>query len=172
MIYSSGVTILTRSGGSIARHQMKLRTRHLDKMKAYDHTQLLRARELIPTERSRAHLDQRGRDHTFLWERRGANTILTGITLRQYNTLLYELLGTSGKPSTWLPLVEIAELPPSWSSVIFCCLILNFPALALSLLGCACLSWALSAFLGCLWCHTMINHDITWKLYITWAPRS
>ena len=52
MIYSSGVTILTRSGGSIALHQMKLRTRHLDKMKAYDHTQLLRARELIPIEGS------------------------------------------------------------------------------------------------------------------------
>ena len=91
MIYSSGVTILTRSGGSIALHQMKLRTRHINKMKAYDHTQLLSARELIPTEGSRVYLDQRGRDHTFLWERRGANTILTGITLRQYSTLLYEL---------------------------------------------------------------------------------
>ena len=91
MIYSSGVTILTRSGGSIALHQMKLRTRHLDKMKAYDHTQLLRARELIPIEGSRAYRDQRGRAHTFVWMRRGANHILIGITLRQYSTLLYEL---------------------------------------------------------------------------------
>ena len=31
-------------------------------------------------------LDQRGRDHTFVRERRWANTILTGITLRQYST--------------------------------------------------------------------------------------
>ena len=84
VILSSGVTILMRFGGSIARHQMKLRTRHLDKMKAYDHTQLLRARELIPTEGSRAHHDQTGRDHTFVRARALANIILTGITLRQY----------------------------------------------------------------------------------------
>ena len=68
---------------------MKLLTRHLDKMNAYNHTQLLRAREIIPTEGSRAYRDQRGRNPTFVWERRGANTILTGITLRQYSTLLY-----------------------------------------------------------------------------------
>ena len=64
---------------------MNIRTRHPDKMKAYDPTQLLRARELIPTEGSRAYLDQRGRDHTFLRERRGANHILIGITLWQYS---------------------------------------------------------------------------------------
>ena len=92
VIFSSGVTILMRCCGSIALHQMKLRTRHLDQMKAYNHTQLLRARELIPTEGSRAYRDQRGRDHTLLWIGRWANTILTGITLRQYRSLLYELL--------------------------------------------------------------------------------
>ena len=58
VIFSSGHTILMRFGGSIALHQMKLRTRHLDKMKAYDHMQLLRARGLIPTDGSRAHRDQ------------------------------------------------------------------------------------------------------------------
>ena len=92
VIFSSGVTILMRCCGSIALHQMKLRTRHLDKMKAYDHMQLLRARGLIPTDGSRARHDQRGRDHTFVRERALANIILTGITLRQYRTLLYELL--------------------------------------------------------------------------------
>ena len=75
---------------------MKLRTRHLDKKKAYDHMQLLTALLLIPTDGSRARHDQRGRDHTFVWERALANIILTGITLRQYRTLLYELLMPPG----------------------------------------------------------------------------
>ena len=30
-------------------------------------------------------------------------------------------LGASGKPSTWLPLVELADLPPTWGYVIFHC---------------------------------------------------
>ena len=108
VIYSSGVTILMRCCGSIALHQMYVRTRHLNKMKAYDHTQLLRARELKRIEGSRAHHDQRGRDHTFVRERRWANTILTGITLRQYRTLLYELFGLEmispcSKSPIWAP---------------------------------------------------------------------
>ncbi len=41
--------------------------------------------------------------------RRGANTFLTGITLRQYRDLLFELFTTSGKPSTRLPLGELVE---------------------------------------------------------------
>ena len=70
---------------------MKLRARHLDKMKAYDQTQLLRAREHIPTEGSLAYRDQRGRDHTLLRARALANTILTGITLLQYSSLALRL---------------------------------------------------------------------------------
>ena len=50
-------------------------------------------------EESRAVINQRWSDHTFLWMRRWANIILTGITLRQYRDLLYELL-LSGSTET------------------------------------------------------------------------
>ena len=72
-------------------------------------------------------------------------------------------IGASGKPSTWLPLVELAELPPSWGAVILCWLILSFPRLTLPLLGYACLSWALCAFLGCLWCPPCATMTSGWS---------
>ena len=96
---------MTNFGGSLAPHKMKLRTCHLDQMKAYNHTQLLKARGLTPIEGSRAHRDQRGRTPTFVRERALANIILTGITLRQYRTLLYELL----TPNVYVILVIHAD---------------------------------------------------------------
>ena len=96
VIFSSGVTILMRCCGSIALHQMKLQTWEAHHSKAYDHIYILRARQLIPIERSRAVIDQRSPAHTFVWMRRWANTVLTGITLRQYRSLLYELLMAQG----------------------------------------------------------------------------
>ena len=57
---------------------------------------ILRARQLIPIERSWARPDQRGRDHTFVRGRRWADMIHTGITLRQYSSLLFELLMPQG----------------------------------------------------------------------------
>ena len=80
-------SIMTNFGGSIAPHKIYVQRRHLYKMKAYNHMQLLRARERIPIEGSRAHRDQRSPGHTLLWMRRWANTILTGITLRQCRDL-------------------------------------------------------------------------------------
>ena len=82
---------------------MKLQTWEAHHSKAYDHIYILRARQLIPIERSRAVIDQRGPTPTLLWMRRWANTILTGITLRQYRSLLYEF--PSGNLVGGLPLV-------------------------------------------------------------------
>ena len=56
-------SMMTNSGGSIALHQIKLQTRDVDQMKAYDHIYLLLAREIIPTEQSRAENDQRWSAH-------------------------------------------------------------------------------------------------------------
>ena len=76
----------TNSERSITLHQMKQQTCRVQKMKAYYHIYDLRARQLIPIEQSRAENDQRWSAPTFLWMRRWANIILTGIALRQYST--------------------------------------------------------------------------------------
>ena len=85
-------SIIANSGGSKALHRMKLQARRLHRIKAHGCGHVISSRELIPTEQSRAENDQRCPAPTFLRMRRWANTILTGITLRQYSSLLYELL--------------------------------------------------------------------------------
>ena len=77
------------------------------------------------------------------------------------------VLVASGKPSTWLPLVELAELPPSCSSVTFQCTsllstitnsaFLEPPRLSM---GYTSFPWIPPAVLGCLWYLTPFNHDI------------
>ena len=87
---------MTNSVGSIALHRIKLQTRRMHRIKAHGCGHVISSRELILTEQSRAEHDQRCPDHTLLWMRRWANTFLTGITLRQYRSLLYELLMALG----------------------------------------------------------------------------
>ena len=89
-------SIMTNLFGSITLHKMKLQTCHLHRIKAHGCGHVISSREIIPIERSRAETDQRCPDHTFLRMRRWANTLLTGITLRQYRSLLYELLMAPG----------------------------------------------------------------------------
>ena len=87
---------MTNLFGSITLHKMKLQTRRLHRIKAHGCGHVISSPELIPIEQSRAEHDQRCPDHTLLWMRRWANTLLTGITLRQYRSLLYELLMAPG----------------------------------------------------------------------------
>ena len=77
---------MTNSVGIIAPPKMKLETRRWHRIKAHTCLHVISSRELIPTEQLRAELDQRSPAHTFLPMRRWANTILTGITLRQFST--------------------------------------------------------------------------------------
>ena len=87
---------MTNLFGSITLHRMKLQTRRLHRIKAHGCGHVISSRELIPIEQSGAETDQRCPAHTLLRMRRWANTILTGITLRQYSSLLYELLMAPG----------------------------------------------------------------------------
>ena len=135
---------MTNSVPSIALHRMKLQARRLHRIKAHGCGHVISSRELVPTEQSRAEHDQRWPTPTLLWMWRWANMILTCITLRQYRSLLYELLyelsfsngssgalrvtlrvqaiqsllyescATGGKPSTRLPPGELVE--QLWSS--------------------------------------------------------
>ena len=63
---------------------------HLEESASH-HSSYLSSRELIPTTGFRADINQMWSAHTFVRTGRLAHTLLTGITLRQYRDLLYEL---------------------------------------------------------------------------------
>ena len=91
LVYHEIGSITTNFLRSITLHKMKIQTRRLHRIKAHGCVHVISSRERIPTRQSRAEHDQRCPAHTLLRMRRWANTILTGITLRQYRSLLYEL---------------------------------------------------------------------------------
>ena len=101
--------MVTNSVGSIALRQVKNQTCQAHNLKPNYPGYVISSRELIPIEQSRAENDQRCPDHTLLWMRRWANTVLIGITLRQYRDLLYESCAAGGKPSTRLAPGELVE---------------------------------------------------------------
>ena len=66
-------------GGPITFHKIKLQTREVHHSIAYDHIYHILARQLIPTDGSRAIHEKSGRPHLLLWAGRWANTVLTGM---------------------------------------------------------------------------------------------
>ena len=80
-------SITTNSCEAITFHKTKLQTREVHHSIAYDHIYHVLARQLIPTQGSRAIHEKPVGPHKFVWMRRWANTILTGIILRQYRDL-------------------------------------------------------------------------------------
>ena len=82
---------MTNSGASVAPHQMKLQTCRSQKIKPYDHSSYVSSRELIPTDRFGAEINNRCSSYLFVRAGRLAHTFFTGIILRQYRDSLYEL---------------------------------------------------------------------------------
>ena len=72
------------------------------------------------------------------------------------------LLGATGEPSTWLPVVKLAELPQTHMNVLVPLILPEFPLYVSSVLGLQIMSF--------LW--KSLRHDNQRNLSSSWAPHS